>query len=164
MGTTVVLRGLPIELSSSAGCRFVTDCVRAAEGLITDKELVEQYEIEPGDWLTITKNRELIRAIQDERARRVRNGQAVREAAQQRLIKSPSIMDSIVSDAQANPRHRIEAAREIRATATGSDGAEKIADAGEKFVITINLGEGHVEHYEKEIKPMKPLLEDKTDD
>jgi hypothetical protein len=36
MGDIVNLRSIPIDLSSDTGHQFVTDCTRAAEGLITD--------------------------------------------------------------------------------------------------------------------------------
>ena len=50
MADTVILRGVAVELNSDVGRQFVIDCVRAAEGLITDKELAEIYEISPADW------------------------------------------------------------------------------------------------------------------
>jgi hypothetical protein len=101
MSNVVVLRGIPTDLTSAVGHQFVVDCVRAGEGLITDKD--------------------------------------------------------ILNDKSASPRHRIESARELRQTAIGP-GTENTADTGEKFIITINLGADHVEHYEKSIAPMKPLL------
>jgi hypothetical protein len=160
----VVLRGLPIELSSTAGARFVTDCVRAAEGLLTDAELVKKYEIDAQDWLDITKNKELIRAIQDERERRVRNGTAARESAAQIFAKAgPTVLGTILNDVSASPRHRIESARELRQTAHGGVNADSSTNASEMFSIVINLGDT-TERYEKEIAPMKPLLENKTDD
>jgi hypothetical protein len=158
MGDVIVLRSIPTNLTSAAGHQFVVDCVRAAEGLISDNDLRDKYELSPDDWKDITENTALIRAIQAERERRVRNGAAAREAAAQHFIKAPAVLDSIMCDSSASPRHRIESARELRQTALGSSGDESTADASEKFVITINLGADHVEHYEKTITPMKPLL------
>ena len=43
----VILRGIPVDITSDIGHRFVVDCTRAAEGLITDKELAEKYELSP---------------------------------------------------------------------------------------------------------------------
>jgi hypothetical protein len=157
MNDIVVLHGLPIELTSAAGHQFVVDCVRAAEGLITDSDIKDKYELSPNSWEAITANKALIRAIQAERERRVRNGTAAQELACKHFAKAPDVLGDILNDRSASPRHRIESARELRVTATGPS-AESTADAGEKFVITINLGADHVEHYEKSRTPMKPLL------
>jgi hypothetical protein len=167
MNNTVVLHNLEIELDSSAGRAFTIDCVRAAEGLCSDDDIKTKYEISAEDWEGITTNKALIRAIQAARERRVRNGEAARESAAKIFAKAPEVLGDILNDNSASARHRIESARELRQTALGSADAESTADAGEKFIITINLGADHVEHYEKTIAPMKPLLpanEDKVDD
>jgi hypothetical protein len=158
MSNVVVLRGIPIDLTSATGHQFVVDCVRAAEGLISDSDLQDKYELSLVDWGNITKNTALMRAIQAERERRVRSGVAAQESAAKLFAKAPEVLGTILNDKFASPRHRIESARELRQTASGPAGAESTADAGEKFIITINLGADHVEHYEKTIAPMKPLL------
>jgi hypothetical protein len=166
MNNTVVLHNLEIELDSSAGRAFTIDCVRAAEGLCSDDDIKTKYEISAEDWTNITTNKALIRAIQNEREKRVRNGTAARESAAKIFARAPAVLGDILDDKSASPRHRIESARELRQTAVGAAGAENTADAGEKFVIVINLGED-TERYEKTIAPMKPLLptiEDKVDD
>src|SRR5262249_4724205 len=77
-------------------------------------------------------------AIEAEKVRRIRNGAHAREKAQQVFVKAPDVLDNILSDRSASPRHRIEAAREIRAVAaTGPEATP----AGDRFVIPINLGE-----------------------
>src|SRR5262245_16489213 len=81
MGEIVNLRSTPIDLHSDIGHAFVVDATRAAEGLITDKELAEKYELSPADWQTICKDKSLGNMIRAERERRVRDGTAVREAA-----------------------------------------------------------------------------------
>jgi hypothetical protein len=154
----VTLHHISASLSSSKGREFTVDAVRAAEGLLTDQELQEKYELSAADWEAITKNSTLIRNIQSERARRVRSGQAAREAAAQHFVKAPAILDQIMSNEQSSPRHKIEAIKELRATAAGAAGAEATIDAGEKFIIQINLG-GGTEIIEKVITPVKPLLD-----
>jgi hypothetical protein len=42
------------------------DATRAAEGLLTDAELQEAYELTPADWIAITKDAALGRAVRDE--------------------------------------------------------------------------------------------------
>jgi len=137
---SVVLNGKPIALSSNEGRRFVVDCTRAGEKLVSDSELQQIYEITPENWAQLEKNTALIKAIRDERKRRVRSGQAAREAACEHYVKAPTVLDKIMSDERASPRHRIEAAKEIRQVAIGGDSTESHVDAAEKFVITINLG------------------------
>jgi hypothetical protein len=148
MSGSIVLGGVSIELNSDVGRQFVIDCTRAAEGLVTDKELVEKYEISPADWGNIAKDTAVIRAIQAERNRRVHNGTAAREAAVRHFVKAPTILDKIMSDEQANARHRIEAIRELRQTATPEN--QNSPAQSERFIIQINLG-ADVEVYNKSI-------------
>jgi len=163
MADVVILRNIPTDLNSNTGRQFVTDCTRAAEGLISDKELQEKYELSLVDWQNITKDVALGHAIRAERERRVRNGTAAQESAAALFATAPKVLGTIMHDQYASPRHRIEAAREIRQAAVSTENAP---DSSEKFVITINLG-SDVERYEKTIAPMKPLLpanKDKIDD
>jgi hypothetical protein len=136
----VVLHGKPVELTSDEGRRFVVDCTRAGEGLITDAVLQEMYEISPENWAQIDKNPALIKAIRDTRKSRIRNGTAAREAACEYYAKAPTAMNTIMTDSKSPTRARIEAAREIRTQAIGGDGVESTAEATERFVININLG------------------------
>jgi len=159
LGDVIVLRSIPIDLNSDVGHAFVVDATRAAEGLLTDKELAEKYELSPKDWQDITKNKALGHAIRAERERRVRSGTAVREMAAKHLVKGPSILDGIMSGPDSHPKHKIEAYKELRQTASIGDSAEGRPES-ERFIITINLGEGHVETYDKPLAPMKPLIKD----
>jgi hypothetical protein len=155
----VTLHGVPFSLASSRGREFVCDCTRAAESLLSDQELRDKYELSDCDWQTITSNTALIRAIQAERRRRVNTGLCAREAAAQHFVKAPKILDQIMTDEQANPRHKIEAIRELRATAAGAAGPDGTIDTSEKFIIRIDLSAGgDTEILEKVITPVKPLL------
>jgi hypothetical protein len=140
MGDVVDLQGrnFPIDLNTDVGHQWVADCCRAGEGLITDRELAEKYELSPADWQAIRKDRALERAVRLERERRVRTGQAVKEAAAKHLIKGPGILDGIMSGENSHPKHKIEAYKELRNTA--AVGADAEGRSGERFVITINLG------------------------
>jgi len=70
--------------------------------------------------------------------RRVRNGATARERAQQLFTEAPNVLGTIMKNDDASPRHRIEAAREIRQVAANGPEA---ASAADRFIITINLGE-----------------------
>ena len=153
MRDIINLCSAPIDLTSDAGHQFVVDATRAAEGLITDKELAEKYELSPEDWSTITKDQALGRAIRAERERRVLSGTAAIEAAKKYFVKTPSVLDQIMSSEQSNNRHRIEAIRELRATTAIGDDGER-PTASEMFSIRIDLtaGGGDVEVFNKTIQ------------
>jgi hypothetical protein len=136
----VVLHGKPTELTSDEGRRFVTDACRSGEGVLDDATLREIYEITSDkDWADIAANTALGRAIRDERKRRIRNGQAAREAACEYYAKAPTAMNAIMTDSKSPTRARIEAAREIRTQAIGGDGAENTLNNSEKYIIRIDL-------------------------
>jgi hypothetical protein len=111
MSDIVNLSSCPIDLDGEVGRQFVVDATRAGEGLITDKELQEKYELSPADWIVITKDTQLGKLIRAERERRVLSGTAAREAAKKYFVKAPSILDGIMSSEQSNPRHKIECGR-----------------------------------------------------
>jgi hypothetical protein len=164
MGKIVKLRsGVPIDLDSDAGRAFVVDACRAGEGVISDKELAEKWELSPADFQAIAKDKALGHAIRAERERRVRSGQAVREAAAHALVKGPKILDGIMSGPDSHPKHKIEAYKELRQTASIADSAEGRQES-ERIIIKIDLGGDHVEYYDKERAPMKPLIGDKAND
>jgi hypothetical protein len=146
MPSAIVLNNIETSLTSAEGRDFVADCVRAGEGLISDAELQDKYEIAADAWKGIIKNAALIRAIRAESERRVRTGVAAQEAASKHFAKAPGYLNDILSDKAASPRYRIEASKELRATAIG-DGANKNGAPTDKFIININLG-SHREHYE----------------
>jgi hypothetical protein len=148
MSDIITLHGAPVELNSDVARQFVVDCTRAGEGLITDKELAEIYEISPADWQNIAKDAALGRAIRAERDRRVRTGIAAREAASKHFVRAPNILGAIMDNEQSNARHRIEAIRELRQTATPEN--QNSPAQSERFVIQINLG-SDVEVYNKSI-------------
>ena len=156
LNNTVVLRGTKTDLTSAAGYQFVVDCTRAGEGLLSDDELRDKYELSQAEFQKISTNKALIRAIRAESQRRVNLGTAAREAAAKIFVRAPQVLGNILDDKSASPKHRIDSARELRATAIGSDSERNTADSSEKFVIQINLGADHVEVYEKTLAPKPP--------
>jgi hypothetical protein len=151
---TVILRSIPVDLHSDVGHAFVTDCTRAAEGLLSDRELAAKYELSPADFQNIAKDAALGRAIRAEREHRVLSGVAAKESAAKQYVKMPTILAGIAENQSTNPRHVIEAAREIRQVATGGDNPDRPADS-DRFIIRIDLsGDGapHIEEYNKSKK------------
>src|SRR5262249_49143940 len=97
-----------------------------------------KYSIDPSDWNDIVNNKALRLAISAECDRRMLNGTAAQESAAKIFMESPEAMGSILRDNRASPRHRIEASKELRATARSGDDQPN-ADA-DRIVISINLG------------------------
>jgi hypothetical protein len=151
----ITLRGVAVEITSAAGFEFIVDATRAAEGLITDDDLRDKYELSVEDLQSLANNKALGRAIRDERSSRERSGAAARESAAKIFVRAPKVMGTILDNEQASPRHRIEASRELRATAIGTGDDNRPAET-EKFIIRIDLsaGGGEVLHHEFE-KPIK---------
>jgi hypothetical protein len=147
---SVILRGVPVPLNSDVGQAFIVDCCRNAEGSLSDDDLKAKWGLTDGDMAALSADGRLLDSIRIERQRRIFGGSAAREAAAYEAAKAPRILGAILSDDDMLARHRIEAARELRATA-----AARAADAGgeQKITIRINLGEGDVFHREAVVEP-----------
>jgi len=162
-GTTITLRGIRVELDSAAGHEFVVSACQAAEGLTEDSELCEKWELSPEELKAIANIKAVGRAIKSELARRVNTGVAARQAAAKEFATAPKVLGKLLRG-DVHPKHAVDIHRELRATVSGAEG-ERAADT-EKFTIIINMG-ADSEVYEKERLPMKPLvpvIEDKTDE
>src|SRR5262249_8984579 len=133
-----VLRGVSVPLNSDVGSAFVSDCARNRERIFSDDRIIEKYDISPDDWTSITQNKALRLLVNAECERRMLNGIAAQESAAKIFTEAPEVLGSILRDNKASPRHRIEASKELRATARAGD--EKSEDKQDRDVITINLG------------------------
>jgi hypothetical protein len=150
---TIILRGIEVELTSAAGQEFLLGATRAAEGLVDDSELAEKWELSLEELKTLANNKAVGRAIKELRARRVNSGAAARESAAQIFVRSPKAMGEILDSSHTSPRVKIEASRELRATAIGTGDDNRPAET-ERFVIRIDLtaGGGEVLDFNKAIK------------
>ena len=151
---TVILRGVCVPLASDIGGAFISDVSRNKERLLSDQRLCEKYGITYEALCEIAQKKAVRLAVDTEYERRIRNGDAAKEAAAKFFTKAPEVLDTILQDQRANPRHRIEAAKELRATANIGD-VEKMPTA-ERFVITINLGADEKLVIDKPIAPITP--------
>jgi hypothetical protein len=134
----VRVRGTNVGLDSEPAKNFINDCARNIEGLKSDRDLQEDWGLNEDEWARLAENTWLLNAIKEERERRIRSGEAAREAAQRHFAKAPSILNGILTNETISARHRIEAAKELRQVANGS---RESAATGEKIVIMIDLGE-----------------------
>jgi hypothetical protein len=140
---SVVLRGVAIALDTDVGQAFVVDCARNTEGLLPDAELKTKYELSDQAWERLADNTPAKHAVRAERARRIANGDAAREGAQRHFAKAPDILGKLLTDDFVPPRHRIDAAKELRAVA--ANGPEANPDTGVKYIIRINFGDEGLE-------------------
>ena len=154
----VVLRGVMVDLNSDVGEAFVTDCARNIEGLLSDDDIKHKWALSDESWAGLANNAPLLAAVRAERDRRINSGEAARAAAQRHFANAPNILNHILTDEQVAPRHRIEAARELRQAAeVGPDAA---TGSTEKFVICINLGADEKLVYEKQTTPHEAVPSD----
>jgi len=155
---SVLLRGVSVLLDTDVGQAFVADCCRHTEGLLSDSDIKSKWALGDEDWMRLATNKPLLEAVRAERDRRVHNGEAAREAAQLHFAKAPTVLGDILTDEQISPRHRIEAARELRQVA--GDRPDAASGVDDKIIIKINLGGDEKLIFEREIAPCEPVPSD----
>ena len=114
MGDVVDMRGGP-KLPSKDDYEFVVDLARFAEGITDEKAIRKKYRLADDVWNALGEDDDFVRAVTDEKTRRIRNGSHKREKAQGLIVKAPAILDSIMSDVSASPRHRVDAIKQLDA-------------------------------------------------
>ena len=134
MGEIVDLHRQPIPTRDDIG--FVQDMARFSEALTDESAIRKKYRLTESDWEKLGSDDDLVRAITDEKVRRVRDGSSKRERAQALIVKGPAILDSIASDVNASPRHRVDA---IKALDSFTNGPGDTAPAADRFQIIIRL-------------------------
>lgn len=144
---SVILRGVPVTLDSDVGSAFVSDCARNLEGVFSDAEIKSKWGLAGEGWDALASNAPLLAAVRAERERRIFSNECARETAQRHFAEAPTVLARILGDERISPRHRIEAARELRQAA--GNGANNIVPR-EKFKIIINIGD---EKFETEATP-----------
>jgi|SRR5215472_8660355 len=151
---TITLRGISIPLASDVGGAFITDCARNREKIFSDERICEKYGLTFDAYKEIAQNQAVRLAVSSEHERRIQNGDAARDAAAKLFSEAPTVLGEILNNKQASPRHRIEAAKELRATA--NTGAEKTGDSAERVIINIDLGADRKLVFDKQIAPLTP--------
>jgi hypothetical protein len=139
----------PISLDSDLGRELIVDCVRYAEGLLTEAAVRKKYRFDDSAWEALGNNDALVEKIEAEKLRRIRDGSSKREKSQALIVKAPAILDGIMSDPSASPRHRVDAIKVLDGFAANGPAG---APASDRFVITINLG-SDVLKFDKSIAP-----------
>ena len=125
---------------------FISDFARYSEGILDEKFLRRKYQFDNSTWESLGNNDALVELIENERVKRMRNGDSAREKAQQIFVQAPAVLGDILHGEAVSPRHKIESARELRAIAANGPQAVLAAD---RFQIVINLGGDVIERYDK---------------
>ena len=131
---------------------FISDMCRFQEGIVTEKAIRKKYRMAESSWEALALDDELVRAIEAESVRRIRDGSSKREKAQALIVKGPDILDSIASDVSASPRHRVDA---IKVLDTFAANGPQGVPAADRFLIQINLGSDSLV-FNKSIRPLEP--------
>jgi hypothetical protein len=119
---------------------FVEDMSRYAEGICTEQAIRKKYRLDLDDdaWEVLGQNDELVRAIEEERTRRIRSGAAKREKAQNFVTSAPDILNGIMSNPKESARHRIDSAKVLNDFA--DPGPSRFEQDEDRVHIVINLG------------------------
>jgi hypothetical protein len=116
---------------------FIVTMARFSEGLASEASIRKKYGFTNETWLRLGADDALFEAIELEKNHRIRSGEAKKEKSQVLVTKAPDVLDSIMMDAKASAKHRIDSAKTLDAFA--ANGPQAAAEA-DRFVITINLG------------------------
>jgi hypothetical protein len=143
---------------------FVSDLCRFQESVLTEQQVRKKWHfLDDAAWERMGSDDRLVEAIELERVRRIRSGQAKREAAQRHVVRAPDILAGIMDDASANERHRIDACKALDDFA---DNGPQATPPPEMFNIVINLtaGGGDRLEFNKPIRPDPPRKTIEHDD
>jgi hypothetical protein len=158
--TSITLRGVRVPLASDVGGAFISDASRNKERLLSDQRLIEKYGLSMDAWKEIATIPAFKLAVAAEFERRTYNGDAARESAAKIFAEAPEVLGTILRDNHASAKHRIDAARELRATA--NVGTDKVSDNTDRFHIVINLsGDQKLDPpqkivIDKQVRPLTP--------
>src|SRR5215472_6422981 len=95
---------------------LIADLSRFSEGVLTEQQIRRKWRhLDNNVWEA--PDDALVDAVEAERVRRVRSGRAAREKAQNLAVQAPDILGTIMTNDGNSPRHRIEAAKELRVVA-----------------------------------------------
>jgi hypothetical protein len=116
---------------------LIDDLTRFAEGIYTESAVRKKWRLSEETWELLGTDDELVRAIEEAKIRRVRNGSFKRERAQQHVTRAPDVLASIMDDPKANARHRVDSAKALDSLA--DNGPEATAEQ-ERIIIRIDMG------------------------
>src|SRR5215472_6968938 len=126
----------PLERSLIENHELITDLARFSETLCTESAVRKKWRLSEETWELLGASDELVRAIEEEKTRRIRSGATKRELAQQHIIRGPNVLATIMDDPKANARHRVDSIKALNAIA---DPGPQAAAEQERIFIKIDL-------------------------
>src|SRR5262245_43750308 len=72
---------------------LVQDLCRYAENLASESAVRKKWRLSEEMWELLGADDELVRAIEEEKTRRIRSGATKRELAQQHIIRGPTVLE-----------------------------------------------------------------------
>jgi hypothetical protein len=126
MDNDIVLHGDRLALDTDAGRRFVSDLAQFADGTLSETMIRKRWRLDDATWERLGQDDELVEAIENEKLARIRSGETKRQRAQQLVIQAPNVMNQLMLDDRASPRHRIDAAKALDSFAAhGSEASSR---------------------------------------
>ena len=140
---------------------LIADLCRFRENLLTEKFIRRKYRLDNATWerLGSDEGNALVEKVEEESARRIRDGSAKREKAQKLVVAAPDVLSGILLDNSANARHRIDSCKVLNDFCNGPGDT---APAADRFIISIVLNadnsgsEPATLTFNKSIRPLEP--------
>jgi hypothetical protein len=102
---------LPSMMTDTA---LIEDLARFADNILSEKQVRQKYHLADDNiWHSLGTDESFVERVELERVRRIRSGATKRELAQVAVTKAPAVLDKILSDERASPKHRIDAAKTL---------------------------------------------------
>jgi hypothetical protein len=143
---------------------FLTDMARFSEALTgySEHNIRRRWRFSEADWTALATDDELVRIIENEKLRRVRDGSAKREKAQAHIVRGPDRLATVMDDPRANARHVVDSIKCLNDLA--DPGAQRALDSEDRVQVTIILNADDKSDANTKItfnKSIKPNLNDR---
>jgi hypothetical protein len=115
---------------------FVSDMARFSTGDLSERVIRKRYHLPEEAWTKLGEDEDLVSKIEAEVLRRTRSGETKRERAQQYVTEVPRVMNDILMNSGASPRHRIDAGKRLNDLAANPS---QNSPDNSRFCITIVL-------------------------
>jgi hypothetical protein len=117
---------------------LIEDLCRYSDNILTERQVRQKWHVaDDSIWHAMGTDTEFVERVELERMRRIRSGATKRELAQLAVTKAPAVLDKILSDERASPKHRIDAAKTLDDLAGFAPETQAQED---RVHIVINLG------------------------
>src|SRR5215510_12829857 len=118
---------------------LILDLCRYSDGILSEQQVRQRWHL-ADDWIwhNLGNDTAFVERVELERVRRIRSGATKRELSQLHVAKAPAVLDKILSDERASPKHRIDAAKTLDQLAGFAP--HVAAEQQDRVIIRIDLG------------------------